>query len=212
VSIHDFYDAINPYFRRRRMRRFAASLHPGPETTLLDIGGRTQTWTVEFPQQQDFPVIMLNLRYSEKAPLAPRFKAIEANALHIPFADKSFDIAFSNSVIEHVGSWEDQKQFASEVSRVGRKLWIQTPARSFPIEPHYVALFMHYLPKRLQRRLIRWFSLRGYMERLKQAEIDEMVDEIRLLSYREMKQLFPDCTILRERTLGLTKSYVAIRT
>lgn len=211
MSIHDFYDAVNPYFRRRRMQKFAAALRPGPETTLLDIGGRTQTWVVELPQQQDFSVAMLNLRYSEKTPLAPRFKAIEASALAIPFADKSFDIAFSNSVIEHVGSWEDQKQFAREVSRVGHKLWIQTPARSFPIEPHYVAPYIQYLPKRLQRRLVRWFTLRGWLERLPQAEIDEMVNEIRLLTYPEMKELFPDCTILRERTLGLTKSYVAVR-
>jgi hypothetical protein len=39
-----------------------------------------------------------------------------------------------------------------------------------------------------------------------------MVDSTRLLTKREMRQLFPDCVILTERLLGVfPKSYVAYR-
>ena len=39
----------------------------------------------------------------------------------------------------------------------------------------------------------------------------EIVDEVRLLTYPEMKQLFPNCTVLKERAFGLTKSHIAVR-
>jgi hypothetical protein len=95
---------------------------------------------------------------------------------------------------------------------VGRCLWVQTPARSFPIEPHYLALFVHWFPKSVQRKCLRWLSLRGWIEGFKHQTVDELVDELRLLSYREMRMLFPDCTILRERALWIfTKSYIAFR-
>jgi len=115
------------------------------------------------------------------------------------------------STIEHVHSLDRQRAFASEVRRVGRGLWLQTPARSFPFEPHWLGLFIHWLPRRWQRRLARNFTLWGLVNRPDQQQVDALVDEYRLLDYREMRELFPDCEIRRERFLGLTKSYVAVR-
>jgi len=64
------------------------------------------------------------------------------------YSDNEFDICFSNSVIELVGSFEDQRKFANEIRRVGRKLWVQTPARSFFFEPHYLyAIYLLFLQK-----------------------------------------------------------------
>ena len=60
----------------------------------------------------------------------------------LKFPDKSYDIAFSNSVIEHVGSWERQQAFAKDIRRVGKAIWVQTPARECLIEPHYLAPFL----------------------------------------------------------------------
>jgi len=140
-------------------------------------------------------------------------RALTGDGCRLEFADGSYDIAYSNSVIEHVGSWEDQKAFAAELRRVGGKLWCQTPARCSPIEPHYLAPFIHWLPRSIQRKLIRYFTVRGLIEKPSQAEIDEMVFSIRLLTYREMRQLFPDCTILTEYLLPMIpKSYIAVRT
>jgi len=191
------------------MRKFYTLLAPSRETRVLDIGGGVQTWTTESGEVNQFPVTLLNIRSVSILP--ERFTAIEASATALPFADKSFDIAFSNSVIEHVGTWQDQQAFAIEARRVASKLWVQTPARSFPIEPHQFGLFVHFLPKRVQYKLARRFTIWGWLNKPTPAEVRELVDEVRLLTYREMKELFPDCHILKERCLLLTKSYIAVR-
>lgn len=193
------------HFRRRRMRRFFAVMAPEPHAEVLDIGGTAQTWRDETGLGR-FPVTLVNIRPDGRVH-GGRFRAVHADGKALPFADNAFDIAFSNSVIEHVGTWADQQAFALEARRVARRLWIQTPARSFPIEAHLLAPFIQYLPKPVQHRIARW-TPRGLMT---PSVVHEIVDEVRLLNLREFQQLFPDCRILRERFLGLTKSYIAVR-
>lgn len=193
-------------FRRRRMRLFFSLLAPTSQARVLDIGGTPQTWNSESESETRFPVTLINIR--SNGPLEDdRFTAATGDATRLPFADDPFDIAFSNSVIEHVGTWEKQQEFAREARRVARSLWVQTPARSFPVEAHLLAPYIQYLPKTMQHRLARW-TPRGLLQ---PEVVHEIVDEVRLLTYREVKELFPDCRILRERLFGLTKSYVAVR-
>ena len=134
-----------------------------------------------------------------------------ADGRQVCCADRSFDICYSNSVIEHLFEFEQQKRFADELRRVGRRVWVQTPARSFFVEPHLVTPFIHYLPKRLQRKLLRNCTLWGWLTRPSRERVDEFLREVRLLGFREMKALFPDCRIERERFLGWTKAYIAVR-
>lgn len=199
-------------FRRRRMRRFYATVRPTSQTRLLDIGGDPHTWIFESRSCEPVPVTLVNLHFPNPAAFSEsRFTAIEGDATNLPFGDRSFDIAYSNSVIEHLTTRERQEAFAREARRVARNLWIQTPARHFPIEPHLLTPFFQYLPKRLQRRLARHFTLWGLLSKPSATEIDGMISELRLLTLKEMKRLFPDCLILKERVLGLTKSYIAVR-
>jgi hypothetical protein len=125
--------------------------------------------------------------------------------------DGAFDVAFCNSVIEHVGGRDEQAALAAQLSRVARGLWVQTPARGFPLEPHLLTPFFHFLPRRWQRRLARNFTVWGWLTRPDRERARAMVDAISLLGYREFAALFPDCEIRRERFLGWTKSYVAVR-
>ena len=193
-------------FRRRRMKQFFALIAPSPSDRVVDIGGAVYTWNSEAEAHAPFSVTLINnLQYEDFA--GDRFQSIEADATALPFSDNAFDIAFSNSVIEHLGTWEKQQAFAREARRVAPKLWIQTPARSFPIEAHLLAPYIQYLPKSLQHRIVRW-TPRGL---LNPGVVHEIVDEVRLLTYREVANLFPDCRILRERFFGLTKSYIAVR-
>jgi hypothetical protein len=212
MELVDIHLKVFVKFRKRRMEKFYRMLRPGGETRVLDIGGAPNTWMAESSYELAFPITMVNLQYPNPDSFAnARFTPVQGDAVDLPFPDGCFDIAFSNSVIEHMTTWERQQAFASEARRVAKGLWIQTPARSFPVEPHVLAPFFQHLPKGIQRRLARHFTLWGIMTKPHPARVEEMLSDIRLLTYREMKELFPDCVILRERVLGLTKSYIAFR-
>ena len=137
-----------------------------------------------------------------------QFTAGDARAL--AYQDGAFEIAYSNSVIEHVGTWEDQVRFAAEIRRVGQRYYVQTPYKWFPIEPHFVAPLIHYLPKSIQRHLT-WLGAWYWTVKPDRKGIDSYIDEIQLLDVRQMKTLFPDAEILRERFGGMTKSLIAVR-
>ena len=206
ITFEPLYHLVFVRFRRRRMNRFFAVFSPSAETRVLDVGGTGQTWSGESPDGPPFRVTLLNIL--DYGPVQNnRFTSVIGDASQLPFDDHSFDIAFSNSVIEHVGTWQQQGAFAQEVRRVARCLWIQTPARSFPIEAHLLAPYIQYLPKNIQHRIARW-TPRGFLQ---PSLVHQIVDEVRLLTLREMKHLFPDCCILKERVFGLTKSYIAVR-
>jgi hypothetical protein len=190
------------------MNRFVETFQPTAETTVLDVGGTPYNWE---RIDAKFPVTLLNTEPLEPDGLDARYTLVQGSGTQLDFADRSFDIAFSNSVIEHVGSCDAQRAFAEELRRVGRQLWVQTPARSFFFEPHLLAPFIHFLPLSWQRRLVRNFTLWGWVTRPSQASVDRMLGELRLLDYAIFRDLFPDCEIRRERFLGFTKAFVAVR-
>jgi len=189
------------------MESFRTRIAPRKEDRLLDVGGTPEYWRAHDKIAQ---ITLLN-RFSAGPAGASEFEQVDGDGCALPFQDGAFDIVFSNSVIEHVGTWSRQQAFAKEVRRVGRRLWIQTPAREFFIEPHLIAPLIHWLPVRAQRHLIRHWTLWGWLERPSRRQIEAFLDEVRLITYGEMQALFPDCFILRERILGITKSYVAVR-
>ena len=141
--------------------------------------------------------------------MTPNMNAVVGDGTQLPYADKEFDIVFSNSVIEHLGTADRQEVFAREAQRVGRKHWIQTPAKEFPVEPHYFALGLHWFPKAVQKRLLRNFSLWGLLGRPNEAILDRVLAELRLLNSGQFRALFPASRIWTERLMGLPKSYTA---
>lgn len=204
--IHQLYGFIFKFTRPRRMRRFARTVELNDET-ILDVGGASPYWK---HLQSRSRVILLNRRIAAMEP-EPRFALVEGDGCALPFADQSVPVVFSNSVIEHVGDDAAQTAFAAELRRVGRKLWVQTPAWIFPVEPHFIGLFVHWLPIGWRKRMVRWATVWGWVSRASQAEADNLVDEIRLLSFADMRRLFPDCEILIERFLFWPKAYIAVR-
>lgn len=211
MTIHDLYAPISSRFRRRRLAWLDRHLHPRAGERLLDVGGFPWCWPAGSTPcavtllNREFPAVALDQAR------AAGHATLTGDGCALPFADAHFEVLFSNSVIEHVGTWERQQAFAREARRVGRRLWVQTPAREFFVEPHLIAPFIHWLAPTTQRRLIRHFTVRGWLERPTPRDIDAFLAEVRLLTFSEMQSLFPDCTILRERFLGFTKSYIAVR-
>lgn len=201
---------ISAHFRRRRMHRFAAELGIGPETRILDIGGTPDYWNL-LPHRPR--VTLLN---------TPRARGdvgdtawVAGDGRQLPFRDAAFDVVFSNSVIEHVGDAASQKRFADEVQRVGRRYWVQTPNRWFPVEQHLLTPFIHWLPKRWQRAIVPranlWSLLVPTTPDRKHFYIEHYLSEVRLLSASEVRALFPGARIIRERFCWLTKSFVAAK-
>jgi SAM-dependent methyltransferase len=138
----------------------------------------------------------------------------------LSFPDRSFDIIFCSSVIEHVTIpkeevWTElsgkrfgsrslvrQEEFAREIRRVGIGYWVQTPNLFFPLESHSWLPFVGWLPRPAQVRVLR-SSNRWWVKRTK--------PDWHLLRRREMARLFPDAAIVSERWCGLTKSLIAVK-
>lgn len=212
-TIHDLYRGIFKIWRARRFELFLETIAPRPTDRLLDVGGYPWFW--EAAPQIVARIDTLNVApvdWSSATAPANEIRILVGNGCKLDFPDQAYDIAYSNSVIEHVGSWAEQQAFAAELRRVGRAVWCQTPARECFLEPHYLTPFVHWLPRAVQKRVVRWCTVWGWLTRPDRAEVERMVDEIRLLSLAEMRTLFPDCEIRRERLLGVfVKSYVAVR-
>lgn len=211
--IHSLYGQIFRLWRKRRFDWFINKIAPAKSDILLDVGGYPAFW-IEKPQLVA-RIDSLNVHsVAWDATSAPdhRIHVLTGDGCNLPMRDRSYDIGFSNSVIEHVGSWENQKLFAQEIRRVSKKLWIQTPAYECPLEPHFLTPFIHYLAPTTRKRFARWFTVWGWLTRPTEDQINTMVETTRLLRRAEMMELFPDCEILTEFLfLRIPKSYVAVR-
>jgi SAM-dependent methyltransferase len=198
-------------FRRQRMRQFERFFSLTPSTRVLDVGGTPANW--EFTTVRPHLTILNTPRAKETVP--PDVHWVSGDGRRLPFPDRSFDIVFSNSVIEHVGDLAAQRAFAEEIARVGIHYWVQTPNRRFPLELHLLTPFLHYLPRSWQRRLIPRFNIWQLLARPTPAErdyyISHYLNEVRLLDAANLRALFPAARLIRERFLGFTKALIAAR-
>lgn len=197
--------------RQRRSRLFEALVTTlPPPRRVLDVGGTPEFWLHEnLARRLDLDVVVLNLfpQFSD----APNITCVTGDAANMAeFSGGQFDIAFSNSVIEHLGTIEHQKQMAREVVRVGRKYFVQTPNRWFPLEPHFLVPGFQLMPVRLRIALLRRFRLGWYDRTPNRRQAEAIVREVRLMSSGELRGLFPGARLWPERLAGLTKSYVVI--
>ena len=200
-----FFHSIRDKFRKKRFEKFLSVLSVTRNNTLLDVGGSPYFWEGSGLEDR---VTILNIRLPKNQPKPYRW--IQGDACNMDmFDDGSFYIVFSNSVIEHVGDFKRQQQMASEIRRVGKKYWVQTPYRHFPIEPHFIFPFYQYLPRRLRIAIAKIWPF-SYAKILGVDPISTS-ERTRLLNYREMCSLFPDAQILREKFLSFTKSLVAVK-
>lgn len=193
------------------MALFERSLGPSNSTRILDVGGSPFIW--------EFATVRPKLTFlnfpSALAKDLPTGNQVAGDGCMLPFRDQSFDIVFSNSVIEHVGTREQQRRFADEVARVGRSYWIQTPNRLFPVELHVMLPLVHYFPKSLQRAIVERFTIWERVAHPTRAErayyIAHFLNELNLLDPLALQALFPEARIVKERFFGFVKSIVAAK-
>lgn len=199
-------------FRTQRFAMFENWCADMPRPlTILDIGGTTAFWEMHgWAGRSDVRITLLNLR--AEAQRHANIDSVAGDATHLAgYGDGSFTVAFSNSTIEHLFTLENQRRMAAEVRRVGRAYWVQTPNFWFPIEPHFQCPGWQWLPVSVRIWLIqrRRFGWRGPCADRESAR--RAIEEIRLLTRRGMRELFPDATLRAERFLGMVKSWIAIR-
>lgn len=177
--------------RQRRLELFERQLEPRPGEAAVDIGCGAAGLAALAPALE-----VTGVDHAER-PGYPGARFVQADATALPFSDGEFAIAYSNSVVEHLPPSE-RAAYARELTRVGRRWFVQTPNRWFPIEPHALLPFVHWLPRRLGRALWR-LGVSG-----------DPYDEVHLLGAKELRELFPGSRIVRERAGFLTKSLVAV--
>ena len=194
------------FLRKRRMKCFLATLEVGSKDTILDVGGVPETWEgTGF--ESNVSLFNCNRPDNPDSPLV----WIEGDACEMSmFTDKSIDVVFSNSVIEHVGDYERQLMMAKEIRRIGKKYWVQTPYKHFPLETHFIFSFFQYMPKKIQYKIALYWPFS--FSKIYGLNPVSGLDHLRLLSKKDMREMFPDGLIEQEKFLGLTKSLIALKT
>jgi len=210
-------DSWSNYFRGRRFALIEQKIRAIHQATgqcrIIDIGGRVEYWNPILPALNEVKakITVVNLEKTQPKP-GPMFDFAFGNACDLSaYADKSYDFAHSNSLIEHVGQWPQMQRCANEIRRVAKAYYVQTPYLWFPIEPHFRAPFYAWLPEQTRAKLLMKFDL-GYIG--KAATLDQAmsdVQSINLLDHGQMKSLFPDANVSFERVMGLPKSMIACR-
>jgi len=204
--------SLGAKFRNRRLHDFEDLFFNNFSTDqplrILDVGGTGYFWeNSALPKLKQIEIVLLNLHEEEIN--HPAIRSVTGDAVAMPeFGDKSFDLVFSNSVIEHVYTLENQKKMADEIMRVGNKYFIQTPNRTFPIEAHYALPYAQYMPKKFIYFLLTKTKM-SRLNRWKPEDAQQYLDEIRLLDEEQLRQLFPRAEIYKEKLLGLVKSFTA---
>lgn len=202
-------NSLGNKFRQKRMLFFREVIEQLPKPlNVLDIGGNEEFWiNAGFQNNNAIQITILNL--TQVGVESSNMKSVSGDATDLSLIPNDhYDIAFSNSVIEHLYSKSNQVKMAKEAVRVGKHHFIQTPNKFFLIEPHYLLPFFQFLPKKLG-----YFILtKTKLSRLRYWDKDfarNYLEEIRLLSLRDMQEIFPASDIWHEKFIFMTKSFVA---
>ena len=211
-SPSDNPDSLGAKFRNQRQKDFEdlffKNFSKNDPIRVLDVGGASYFWdTSILPTLPNIEIVLLNLGLEKTT--HSKIKSVVGDATNMSeFEDDSFDLVFSNSVIEHLYTWENQQKMAKEIIRVGKKHFIQTPNRTFPVEAHYAIPFAQYLPHPLLYFLLTKTKL-SRLNKWDPKDAQQYLDEIRLLDQKEMQTLFPDSNMYQEKFMGMIKSICA---
>lgn len=201
--------SISERLRRRRWDLVRALVPDLAELRVLDLGGTGAFWARApiRPAQ----VTVVNLLEAELFD-DPCVTSIAGDACRADeyVAGQTFDLVFSNSLIEHLGGHNDRRRFAAVVSDLAPRYLVQTPYRYFPLEPHWLFPGFQFLPVRARSQLAPRWPL-GHTYGWDQGAATNEVLATHLLSSAEMRDYFPDARIVWERVGGAPKSLLALR-
>jgi hypothetical protein len=175
--------------RQQQLDILFSELSPTSKTTVLDVGTTTDVILPDsnfFEQRYPYPKKILAVSVEDCTSLFKNkfpnieFRQIEANK-KLPFKNNEFDIVTSWATIEHVGDRKKQAFFLSELFRVGKNVFVTTPNKLCPYEPHSALWFVHWLPHS-------WFS---NICKLLGKDFWADINNLLPLSFSDIKSMIP---------------------
>jgi SAM-dependent methyltransferase len=205
-------ESVSMFNRRRKLQIFNHLVKPSDKLHVLDVGvlggsGREAENFLE--KNYPFTSKIVGLGIEDLTTFKTEFKditAVQYDGTDFPFKDCSFDVCWSNAVVEHVGNRNAQVRFLKEIYRVSRLGIVTTPNRYFPIEVHTLLPFVHFLPAA------------GFNFVLKALSSTWKVGQnLTLLSVRDIRSILAeaeisDFRIYKNRVAGLTLDFVIVFT
>jgi hypothetical protein len=208
-SWQKFIVPVNAHFRSNRGKVIREIFPDIEEATILDLGGSLHFWECVGIKPKNLTILNVSVdRITQDAQESNDVTMQVYDGATIPYPNQHFDILVCNSVIEHIQP-EDRANIASEIHRVAKRHYIQTPAYEFPIEPHFIAPFIHWLPRSIGRWLA-CYSLYAFLSPYGRNDVIGYFNSTKLLTRKEMCGLFPWLGIKAESFMGLRKSHIAI--
>jgi hypothetical protein len=217
---------LRQYTRGNRNKRFRAFVdelrpaEPGRLIKVIDLGGTVpfwQAWNITAQDKLHLTLVNDHVADAENdvESQTPFIVNRRADVLTLTKDDfRSFDLIFSNSMIEHLSSRHAQGELAGRIGSSGVPYFIQVPNKYAPVDPHiprpYLPFFGAY-PKPVQARIITLKSFGG--DGRKPASLEEAYESFlnyyNPLGIRDMRELFPGAKVEFERAFGAPMSILA---
>ncbi|MDD3012847.1 MAG: methyltransferase domain-containing protein [Candidatus Gastranaerophilales bacterium] len=201
---------ISAYNRQRKWKLFLEFINPKEKDTILDVGFMIkERFDVDNYLERNYPypenITALGVEDAGEFEIKyPQIKAVKYDGKIFPFSDKSFDICWSNAVIEHVGDRERQILFLKEINRVAKIAYITTPNKYFPVEVHTLTPLMHMLPKNLFDKYLtltnRKWATGDFMNILSLKDIQEIAKAAGI----------SHCKIIKNKFFGFNLDFIII--
>ena len=206
-KISEDKNSLGDKFREKRFNFFFKKIDKLKKPiSILDVGGKINFWQNRgLAGNPNYKITLVNLEKEKSKYGNITCKIGDATNL-TEFNTQSFDIVHSNSVIEHLNNYGNQKKMADEVIRIGRKYIIQTPNKYFFVEPHYLLPFFQFTPNWFKNIILTKTKI-SRLRKWDKSFANQYIEEIRLISEKEIKILFPKSKIYYEKFLGMNKSF-----
>ena len=128
--------------RNRIYDDFVRTALPATTSSIIDVGvsdvvgEAANVLERKYPNPENITAVGLGAATAFQAAFpAVHYQQVEPGD-PLPFPNRTFDIATSNAVLEHVGSPSGQQAFIQELARVAHFVFISVPHRFFPVEHH----------------------------------------------------------------------------
>lgn len=212
----NLFSKLSNISRRQKMELFNRIIMPTENMSVLDVGAEIATSCVEglqfidlYPWKNRISAINLSASHVSSIKIQyPEIEAVVGDACELPWPDKSFDVVYSNAVIEHLGSLNKQQKMAAEIMRVGKRWFVMTPNRWYPFEFHMRLPFVTLLPGRgylWAGRIVAY----NHVKR-KYALANRRRNDLRLMTTRDLKRCFAGSRIIKLRVTFMAETLIVV--